>query len=196
MRLAHIFGMTLVPALILAMRSTTPEVEVAVVPTASAIVAAPPVVKKVKRFQTPPGLRSFMSRMSRTESNNRPGIISKYGMLGKYQFAPTTMRGILGSDVTPEEFLNDESLQDKAMLTLMRRNRRYLRDLINEFTGQTVHGVYVTEAGILAGAHLVGPVGVLAFFHPEEYDAITVDRNGTTVQHYMEKFADYKLVGL
>ena len=186
--------------LLLAFSNKPRQVEIAY--TAPAIVvtetAKPvPIIKAVARVKRRSGgVGAFMRHISLAESGHNTTIVNQYGMLGKYQFAPTTMKGILGKEVTSEQFLQDETLQDKAMVTLMRRNRSFLRKVIREFNGQTLNGILVTESGILAGAHLVGPGGVLAYFYPEKYDATTVDRNGTTIENYMKKFAGYSLTEL
>ena len=182
--------------IILAMLALSPQPQVVVVPTAEAVIVTPTVAKKkIVKKKPAPGLYAFMMRMSKTESNHKANVVSKFGMLGKYQFAPATLRK-MGYEVSTDSFLANEALQDKAMMTLMRNNRRYLRNVIREFSGKTFNGVYVTESGILAGAHLVGSKGVLAFFYPDRYDSPLVDRNGMTVERYMTRFAGYQLVGL
>lgn len=137
-------------------------------------------------------LDKFMHQMSMVESNNTLRAVNRFGMMGKYQFSPRTLKG-LGIDVSKEEFLTNENLQDSAMVSLMKQNRRALRHIIQRYEGKIVNGVRITEAGILAGAHLVGPGGVLAFFYPEKYSHNTVDGNGVSVVYYMSKFANYEI---
>lgn len=144
----------------------------------------------VKVVQT--DLHKFMHQMSMVESNNTLHAVNRFGMMGKYQFSPRTLKA-MGIDVSQEEFLRNEELQDSAMVRLMKSNRRALRQIIARYHGKTVNGVYVTESGILAGAHLVGAGGVLAFFYPEKYSYNTVDGNGTSVVYYMNKFANYDI---
>jgi len=82
------------------------------------------------------------------------------------------------------------------MVKYMRMNAYSLDKVIKYYNGKYVNGVYVTKAGILAGAHLVGTGGVLTFFRPDKYDYKTVDGNGVHVSTYMTKFAGYDLRGL
>jgi hypothetical protein len=141
------------------------------------------------------GVKDFMRTMSRIESNHKHDVVNQFGMLGKYQFSPKTIKA-LGFDISNEEFLNDPQLQDEVMLAFMKNNKQTLKKLIRNYHGQVVNDVLVTEAGILAGAHLVGPGGVLAFFYPEKYPHKTVDGNGTSVVYYMNKFKHYDMSGL
>lgn len=141
------------------------------------------------------GLQSFMRLMARIESNNQHDIVNKFGMMGKYQFHPRTVRE-LGFKVTRKQFLSDPVLQDSVMVAYMRSNRADLRKLIRKYSGKRVNGVLVTESGILAGAHLGGTGGLLAFFYPDRFDGKTVDANGTTIAYYMKKFGGYNLSGL
>jgi hypothetical protein len=160
------------------------------------IVNAP---KKIATKKLKPRIRgdiyAFMKRLGRAEGLGDYGVVSKTGYLGLYQFHPKTLRS-LGFDVSPEEFLASPSLQDSAMIAYMRMNARELNGIIRKYAGTTVNGVYVTKAGILAGAHLVGSGGILAFFYPEKYDYRVVDGNGVHVSQYMTKFAGYDLRGL
>jgi hypothetical protein len=141
------------------------------------------------------GVKDFMRTMSRIESNHKHDVVNQFGMMGKYQFSPKTIK-TLGFDISNEEFLNDPKLQDEVMIAFMKNNRKALRNLIKNYHGKVVNDVLVTEAGILAGAHLVGPGGVLAFFYPEKYPHKTVDGNGTSVVYYMNKFKHYDVSSL
>lgn len=138
------------------------------------------------------GVFAFMRHMSMVESDNNHRVVNRFGMMGKYQFSPRTLQG-LGFNVSKEQFLADPELQDEAMIKLIQNNKRELRSIIRQFSGKVVNGVYVTESGIIAGAHLVGTGGVLAFFYPEKYGHNTADGNGTPVSLYMKKFAGYNL---
>ena len=82
------------------------------------------------------------------------------------------------------------------MVAYMRANKRELRAVLTQFVGTTYRGVYITESGVLAGAHLGGTIGVLSFFYPDRFHAKTVDANGTTIKLYMKKFAGYNLSGM
>lgn len=150
----------------------------------------------IKRPKTHKGdLSAFMRKLGNSEGLGNYDIVSRTGYLGLYQFHPKTLRS-LGFNVSSKEFLASPALQDSAMIAYMRMNAYELRSVIRKFNGTTVHGVYVTKAGILAGAHLVGSAGILAFFYPDRYDYRVVDGNGVHVSQYMTKFAGYDLRGL
>lgn len=137
-------------------------------------------------------LQAFMQRMARIESNNNPRATNRFGMLGKYQFHPLTLREI-GIRTTRQEFLNNEELQDSAMVRYMRANRFELRHVIKKWSGKVHRGVLVTESGILASAHLTGTMGVLSWFYPTKYRYRTRDANGASVAMYMRRFANYDI---
>ena len=109
--------------------------------------------------------------------------------MGKYQFGSGTLRG-LGYDLSREEFLNHPEIQEKAMLDLLKHNKKKLQKFIDKYEGDTVHGVYITESGILAAAHLAGAGNVRKFFR-KGYQF--KDGYGTTMTSYMIKFAGYDL---
>ena len=132
----------------------------------------------------------FMNAIAETESGNRTTIVNHKGYLGKYQFGPATLK-TLGIEVSRDSFLNDEQLQDYAMRMNIRRNYMRLKNLIAQFNGTYKDGVRITTAGILAGAHLTGPGGVLSFFYPDEYHYDTTDANGIGVLDYMRMFENY-----
>ncbi len=122
--------------------------------------------------------------------------------MGKYQFGDRTLWS-LGAHfkVTRDEFLGDIALQDSAMVAYLRQNRERLSDIIIQYDGQWYEGIYITESGILAGAHLVGPGGVLAYFDSTYTVAMNgrnirprvADGNGTHVKEYIEEFSGYSL---
>lgn len=149
-------------------------------------------LKSPQIYKRRKGLQDFLNHMGRIEGLGRYDIVSRSGYLGRYQFSPKTL-AILGVKVTRSEFLNNPALQDSVMILWMRDNARSLRGLISKYNGTYYNGVYITKAGILAGAHLVGPGGVLAFFYPDRYSYRTRDGNGVSVAEYMTKFSHYDL---
>jgi hypothetical protein len=137
-------------------------------------------------------LTDFMTKLAKIESDNDPRAVNRFGMMGKYQFSPRTLR-LMGFKVSREEFLNNEELQDSALIAYMKENRRILSRIIRKYENTYVNGVYVTRSGILASAHLAGHGGVWAFFDPEKHSYATADANGTSVEMYMKKFANYHI---
>jgi len=76
------------------------------------------------------------------------------------------------------------------MYKLLQTNKKYLQKYINEYEGQIVHGVLVTESGLLAAAHLGGAGSVKKWFRTGK---IRKDGNGVKITTYMERFSGYDL---
>lgn len=141
-------------------------------------------------------LAAFMRVMAFRESDNTPTVVNWLGYMGKYQFGPRTLWALGGEfRVTKAEFLGMEALQDRAMMQYMRDNRIMIRDLINRFDGKWYQGIYITESGLLAGAHLVGSHGLRAWLEGTGEIRI-IDAKGTHVRDYVRAFSKYDLEGL
>ena len=143
----------------------------------------PPLVIKLSQHQ------QFLNAIGHRESTNRYDVVNAYGYMGKYQFGKKTLRG-LGIKVTQEEFINNPSLQEQAMQLLLKHNKKKLRRYIEKYEGKMVHGVYITESGILAAAHLGGQGNVRRFFR-NGYEF--KDGFGTKITSYMKLFGGYDL---
>lgn len=138
-------------------------------------------------------LRPFMKAVGHFESNNNHSIVSTRGFLGTYQFNKSTLRRV-GIFVSPEEFLRSPSLQDIAMIRLMQSNRRLLGSIIARHSGTLFNGLYVTESGILAAAHLVGPGAVILAFSSDTLSLHSFkDGNGVSAADYMQQFGGYRI---
>lgn len=131
----------------------------------------------------------FLQAIGQKESGNNYSIVNSFGYMGKYQFGAATLKG-LGYKVSKEEFLSNPALQEEAMQALLEHNRKKLRKQIEKYCGDTVNGVYITESGILAAAHLAGQGNVKKFFR-KGYEF--KDGYGTTMTSYMRKFSGYEL---
>lgn len=135
------------------------------------------------------GHNEFLEALGHRESGNRYDIVNKYGYMGKYQFGKSTLKG-LGFKVTQDEFLNSPYIQEKAMQSLLEHNHKKLKRQIDKYCGQTFQGVYITESGILAAAHLAGAGNVRRFFR-KGYEF--KDGFGTKMTTYMTQFSGYNL---
>lgn len=131
----------------------------------------------------------FLEALGHKESGNNYSIVNSYGYMGRYQFGSSTLKG-LGFRVTKEEFLNNPELQEQAMQALLEHNSKKLRRQIEKYCGTTVNGVFITESGVLAAAHLAGQGNVKKFFR-KGYEF--KDGYGTTMTSYMRKFSGYQL---
>ena len=123
------------------------------------------------------------------ESRNVVDTVNKFGYIGLFQFGQIAINHLkLG--FTVEEFRNNpsvftESQQIVGLKRYTNYNRRQLRNYIKRYKNTYYKGVYITEYGILAAAHLGGAGGVKRFFN-EGY--VAKDKNGTTIIKYLELF--------
>jgi hypothetical protein len=132
---------------------------------------------------------SFLRKIGHVESGNRYGIVNRWGYMGKYQFALETLKA-LDIQTSRKEFLSSPGLQEKAMHKLLTENKKSLKRYIKKYDGKIVHGVLVTESGILAAAHLGGAGNVVNWFrHGDDFK----DGNGTPITRYMKIFSGYSL---
>ena len=155
-------------------------------PSEIASIIVPEIVKpELPKNQT--GL--FLNKLGFKESGNRYDVVNSYGYMGKYQFGKSTLEG-LGYYISKEEFLNSPSIQEKAILDLLRHNRKILKNYIIKYNDSVVNNVYVTESGVLAAAHIAGPGNVKKFF---EQGKDVKDGYGTYMTTYMSYFAGYEL---
>ena len=109
--------------------------------------------------------------------------------MGKYQFGKSTLR-TLRIQVSRSEFLKDTLLQEEAMLKLLLHNKKRLQKYIDKYEGKVVHGILVTESGLLAAAHLGGQGSVKKWFRNGR---IRKDGNGVKITSYMKRFGGYIL---
>ena len=132
----------------------------------------------------------FLDDIGFRESSNNYRAVNQFGYLGKYQFGRKTLNSLGFKDISNREFLENESIQEEAMYALLNHNKRVLRRQIQKYHGETIHGIYITESGILAAAHLAGAGNVRKFFR-KGYEF--KDGNGTKMTSYMIRFSDYNL---
>lgn len=134
-------------------------------------------------------LDNFLSAIGFRESGNRYDITNTFGYMGKYQFGKSTLKG-LGYKVSKKEFLNNPDLQEEAMLSLLNHNKEKLQQYIDVYDGKTINGIYITESGILAAAHLGGQGSVRRYFRNGK---VFKDGYGTKITSYMSEFSGYDI---
>ena len=132
----------------------------------------------------------FLEDLGMRESSGNYKAVNQYGYLGKYQFGRRTLNALGYQNISNREFLSDASIQEQAMDDLLVHNKKILRRQIKKYSGKVVNGIYITESGILAAAHLAGPGNVRKFFR-KGYEF--KDGNGTKMTSYMKKFSGYQL---
>ena len=140
----------------------------------------------------PTELEKFLHHIALRESDNSPTIVNEYGMMGKYQFHPATVKE-LGFRVTKTQFLSNAELQDSVMVAYLRSNNKDLNTLITKYENKVVKGIKITRAGVLAAAHLAGSDNVKSFFeNPDDIDGKS-DANGTSIREYLKTFSRYQI---
>jgi len=133
---------------------------------------------------------AFLDAVGFRESSGNYKAVNQFGYLGKYQFGRNTLNNLGYKNVSSREFLATPSIQEAAMKDLLKHNKKILRRFIEKYEGKVINGVYITESGILAAAHLAGAGNVKKFFR-KGYEFR--DGNGTKMTSYMKKFSNYQL---
>lgn len=130
----------------------------------------------------------FKEALGFKESRGNYAIINRFGYLGKYQFAKSTLSMI--GIYNPQTFMEDASLQEKAFSAYTARNKWILRRDIKRYVGRYMNGVKVTESGILAAAHLAGAGNVKKYLRSGGTVGFQ-DAFGTSIKNYLKKFSGY-----
>ena len=138
-------------------------------------------------------LPNFLNQIGKRESSNQYNIVNKFGYMGKYQFGRKTLNKIGFKHISNTQFLSTPSIQEAAMLKLLKSNKRTLRRQIKKYVNTHRHGVYITESGLLAAAHLAGAGNVRKFLRTgkDKQDGL-----GTPLTEYLTKFGGYNLASL
>jgi len=132
----------------------------------------------------------FLEDLGFRESSGNYKAVNQFGYLGKYQFGRQTLDNLGYKDISNRQFLSDPSIQEQAMEDLLVHNKKILRRYIQKYNGKVINGIFITESGILAAAHLAGPGNVKKFFR-KGYEFR--DGNGTKMTSYIKKFSNYQL---
>ena len=130
----------------------------------------------------------FKEALGFKESGGRYSVVNRFGYIGKYQFGKNTLRMIGIKDA--RAFLRSPELQEEAFYANSSRNKWILRKFIAYFDGMKIKGIQITESGILAAAHLVGP-GAVKVFLRSGGQKVPSDAFGTSIVDYMRKFSGY-----
>lgn len=136
----------------------------------------------------------FIDTVGSIESRNNWHVVSDGGMLGRFQFSPTTLKAI-GIDVDIDYFLNDTLLQLAAFKRLLYLNSIKYQNYINTWSGKSLPQdprYIITESGILMAFHLK-PSAAIQYFNSNCQDDSDTDGNGVPVSRYIKLFSGYKL---
>ena len=134
--------------------------------------------------------QDFLNAIGARESSGRYDIVNQFGYMGKYQFGRSTLNGLGYTNISNEIFLASPALQEEAMRKLMLHNKKILNRYIKKYNGKELHGILVTESGLIAAAHLGGPGSVKKWIRK---GSNFKDGLGTSIESYMVKFSGYRL---
>ena len=133
----------------------------------------------------------FLSAIGRRESLNRYWVVNSYGYMGKYQFGRKTLNKLGFKHITNKQFINNPKIQEQAMKALLKQNRKLLERQIARYSDTVHNGVYVTESGLLAAAHLGGAGNVKKWLRKGKDFK---DGYGTSIKEYLILFGGYTIV--
>jgi len=133
----------------------------------------------------------YLNSIGRRESSNRYNVVNKWGYMGKYQFGRKTLNALGYKHISNKQFLSSPKLQEEAMMKLLKHNKHILRREIKKYCGTSIHGVYITESGLLAAAHLAGPGNVKKWLRRGMRFR---DGLGTDLTEYLQLFGGYKII--
>ena len=156
--------------------------------------------------------KDFLRALGYRESGGRYYIENSYGYLGKYQMGESALKdaGYYKGDPTrrndwigewtgkdgvwsKEDFLRNPRAQENAIREYHRKTWKYLKALgLDRYVGKTVGGIYITESGLLGGAHLLGAGNVKKFLKSNGR-IIPKDGYGTPITEYISKFSGYDI---
>ena len=132
----------------------------------------------------------YLNSIGRRESSNRYNVVNKWGYMGKYQFGRKTLNALGYKHISNKQFLNSPKLQEEAMIKLLKHNKHILRKEIRKYCNTQRHGIYITESGLLAAAHLAGPGNVKKWLKRGKRFR---DGLGTDLTEYLQLFGNYKI---
>ena len=137
------------------------------------------------------GLERFRKLLAQAESGYKPDEISTSGYYrGLYQIGKAAAQD---AGVCYDSLL-DSCYSEMALLKVMQRNKELLGDY-SHYLGKEIDSIKVTEAGILAAAHLRGHVYARKWL--ETNGRINgKDANGTSVRDYMELMQEIETINL
>ena len=135
----------------------------------------------------------FKQALAHKESQGKYHKVNSLGYMGKYQFGASTLASIGIYDSLA--FIKNPKLQEKAFKALLSKNKWELRNYIKKYDGKEFNGVFITESGILAAAHLGGSGSVKRFLNSNGEKKYK-DDYGTSVKTYMRDFGGFETTGI
>lgn len=156
----------------------------------------------------------FLKAVAQRESSMNPDAHNPYGYVGLFQMGEAAMidAGYYKKDgsgkndwtgawtgkngvTSLDAFKNDPQAQIAAITDYHQKVWGYVKGMgLDQYVGQTVGGVLITESGLIAGSHLVG-AGNMAKFLRSGGATVPRDGNNTPITEYVGKFGGYEISG-
>lgn len=127
----------------------------------------------------------YVNQIGMRESSMNYKAKNSYGYRGKYQFGKSALRDV---KIPSIDFLENKKNQEVAMFRYLKFNKKILKKQIKRYAGKTIHGIKITESGILAAAHLGGAGNVQKFIKTGQ---VFRDGYNTPITEYLVKFSNY-----
>ena len=135
------------------------------------------------------GFKNFLGFF---ESGSNYNKVNRFGYMGKYQFGKGTLKMYGVRNLS--DYKSNPALQEEVFLMNVMRNKWILRREISWYSDRYLNGIYVSQSGIIAAAHLSGPGNVKKYLRSHcDPDLNKRDANGTSISDYMNIFKDYNL---
>jgi len=151
-------------------------------------------ISEIKRWEWEKEFDRWKKDLGFKESSRDWTIYNEIGCIGTYQFQVATLEFLGYSGITFEKFKTNPEifpaeLQEEVLRALISYNERALKQF-EQYIGQTIRGVLITQSGLLAAAHLGGIGGVKSFLINNKNPH---DMFGTSVSDYLQKFQGYNI---
>ena len=135
------------------------------------------------------GFKNFLGFF---ESGSNYNKVNRFGYMGKYQFGKETLKMYGVRNLS--DYKSNPALQEEVFLMNVMRNKWILRREISWYSNRYLNGIYVSQSGIIAAAHLSGPGNVKKYLRSHcDPDLNKRDANGTSISDYINIFKDYNL---
>ena len=146
----------------------------------------------------------FYEALAFKESTNNPEATNNEGAIGKYQILERTLKGLGYGWVTLETFRKDPNIFPEQ-LQLEALNSKIIGDIkllqyqwfrkdssINylSYVGDSINGVKITLAGLIASCHIGGTMGTIRWIDSKGVKN-PGDTNRSTIGAYMKEFSQY-----
>jgi len=133
----------------------------------------------------------FKDKLRDSESSGNYEAVNSLGYMGAYQFGKSRLKDYkdrYNTSFTNEEFLADKKLQDEVFDWHVSDIRKGIkRNKLDQYIGQKINGVAITEPGMVGVAHLGGFTGMKQFIR-NLGEGDKQDAYGTKLSDYLDKF--------